>query len=51
MLRELLDLINVKNLDVGSQGHLSLGRHTPTGNGLGLDSSVFTPVRQRSKRP
>jgi len=26
-------------------------RYTPTGNGLGLDSSGLTPVRQRSKRP
>ena len=26
--------------------------HTPTGNGLGLDSSVLAPpLRQRSKRP
>lgn len=25
--------------------------YTPTGNGLGLDSSELTPVRQRSKRP
>lgn len=34
-------------------GFLSRHAYTPTGNGFGLDSSVFAwvPLRQRSKRP
>jgi len=30
---------------------INFARYTPTGNGLALDSSAFTPVRQRSNRP